>query len=140
MTRTLKYALLGFALICGIPAGANAERLELLCEGNEFLWTQGVGNGTAIQGRSTRVVQIDTDEGTISWDTIYGPRTARLLQTKQSFAAIFDQAFEAHGTRVLNESLSVNRSTGEAHWFYDIGRETKYGAFNGECRKAARRF
>ena len=132
--------VLTFVLLATLGISSHAEDLELKCAGKLFIWKSGIGKGDPDEVAAVRIVKIDRTSSRVVWDTPFGERDAEVTETDDAFLASYDRPFQVDGVQVRSETFYVHRYTGEASFVYDIGRETKYGAFVGECTRTARRF
>ena len=124
---------------------AFAQALALRCDGDLGLYENGFGKPTA-QQKSTRIVTIDRKAGLATMDTLFGERSAALVEDSggRRYTFIVKHNRQFGDKLIATEAVNLNRYTGELSsvYYFDPPEPdgTFYVAFRGICQMAAPKF
>jgi len=128
-----------------VADAAHAETFSLRCDGEVAIYEGGFGQETT-HLKSTRVVTIDTKGWTATTNTVFGDRSAPLIDTSGNrwYAFTLRHDEQHWGKLIATETVSLNRYTGEMNAIYYLdppeGSGVGYMAFSGKCQRAAPKF
>lgn len=128
-------AVLAAAACLALAPPAAADAVTLHCNGVNYVYPAGIGDGPAERQSAARTITLDLQGMEVELADGSEVRTTPLTRSNGSYQGFFTGKTQVFDTPVEGEQIEIDAN---AHWMelrYLLGDQRRFLAFTGDCRR-----